>query len=239
MRLARQVLAETLPTNAYLARVRDRKRKLRLARADRAWVTEYLRGDADGDLVPDARDRCPGTPDLDPTTDDGCPSGERLPQAPDIRDVKATMDRLGMVFSDDCDDAPLPETPVPIRLGYSTDLRRTVAIAVTPVRNQPAGCPIFYEVQVRMWAGGTGAGLPPVSYAEMLFQDDEDTAAPGDDGRLIFRVDDDDPGGRGILYDRGHHYSYRTWRVRAANGFGQVSSWSAPRTDDAPSFGEP
>ena len=50
----------------------DRQTKLGAFAGDRDYRAAFQQGDGDGDLVPDARDRCPDTPRLTPTDSEGC-----------------------------------------------------------------------------------------------------------------------------------------------------------------------
>lgn len=50
----------------------DRHAKLSAFSTDAAYRADFKQGDRDGDLVPDQRDRCPGTPPLTPTDNQGC-----------------------------------------------------------------------------------------------------------------------------------------------------------------------
>ena len=93
-RLGRLFLTEHISPPEYLARVKDRSRKLRNAIADESWSNGYLKGDRDNDLVPDDRDRCPDTPDLAPTDDSGCPQVGPLPAAPSVEEVRRARDAI-------------------------------------------------------------------------------------------------------------------------------------------------
>ena len=59
------------PGDMHLLRL-DRAAKLAAFVSDPEYRTQYHAGDADLDLVPDARDRCPRTPELAPTDAEGC-----------------------------------------------------------------------------------------------------------------------------------------------------------------------
>jgi hypothetical protein len=50
----------------------DRHAKLAAFIGDPAYRADFDQGDRDGDLIPDPRDRCPGTPSLTPTDSQGC-----------------------------------------------------------------------------------------------------------------------------------------------------------------------
>jgi hypothetical protein len=70
---ARELFARTLTLAHYQAIAADRQAKLRKLLEDPAGQQELLEGDADRDMVPDARDRCPDTPYGVPTDENGCP----------------------------------------------------------------------------------------------------------------------------------------------------------------------
>ena len=71
--LGKQLLAGQLAPDDYLARVRDRNRKLHNAQTDPSWLNGLIKGERDGDLVPDNIDNCPDTSALAATDDPGCP----------------------------------------------------------------------------------------------------------------------------------------------------------------------
>ena len=144
-----------------------------------------------------------------------------------------------MVASPICAEAEPPDVPKPIKLGYNSVDRSTVNIAVGKVKNQPAGCRVFYEIDVRLLSP-TRADLPATTTAHMVFRDEENTdASPTGALQQVFRVSAADTGQRLFLFDQSKFYNLRKWRARAMNGNGYTSGWSAYMTSDQPSFGEP
>ena len=70
-----------------------------------------------GEQLEEALKTGPGTPDLAPTDEHGCPVDE-LPEAPSRRDVDLSIEALGLVQSPACDGAPIPDVSAPIKTGY-------------------------------------------------------------------------------------------------------------------------
>jgi hypothetical protein len=236
-RFAQLVASDKISPNLYVALIRDRSRKLRGAKASSSWNTAYVMGDRDGDLIPDDRDQCPGTPDLTPTNDQGCPQDTRLPEAPSARDLHAAMNGLGIVTSPVCDGASFPGLSVPIKTGYDNVDRHTFAIAASRVTGQPANCIVLYEVQIRM-SKPTSAAVPATDAVQVVFRNTESTDPPASE-RQVFRMQTTDTGSRKRLYDNAKYYNQLDIRVRAINGNGLSSGWSPVLQRLDPSFGEP
>jgi hypothetical protein len=225
-RFGRAMLSNNMPTNLYLALVRDRTRKMRLANGDGSWGQAFLLGDADGDLVPNSKDNCAGTPDLTPTDDQGCPVAGPLPPAPSAESVKKAKSGLGILTSPACDGAPVPETPVPLDANYDTPALNTYTIAVTKVTNQPAGCIVYYELQFRFWFPNSPTYVERDGL-ELLFRNSENSDITAHTvPRDTFRVIATDIGSRKRLLDLARYYDGRGFRVRAVNGNGLTSPWS-------------
>ncbi len=238
-RLGRMLIAGELAPDEYLARVRDRSRKLRMARADPTWVSAFVQGDEDGDFVPDDRDRCPRTPDLIPTDDEGCPQDDR-PDAPSEREVRRTIGALGVVISSNCDGAALPTVSNPIKAGYDNVDRSTFAIAVTKVNNQPDDCIVFYEISIRFSNESEHLIVPLKSLVTVIFRSTENTDhSPSGQLRQVFRTRETDTGQRKRLYDIARYYGLKEIRVRTVNGNGLSKGWSPPLSHAVVSFGEP
>ncbi|MBC7927784.1 MAG: hypothetical protein H7039_19230 [Bryobacteraceae bacterium] len=225
-RFGRAMLSDNMPTNLYLALVKDRSRKLRLSRQDTTWALAFLQGDTDGDLVPNSKDSCAGTPDLTPTDDHGCTLPGPLPPAPSAQSVKKAKSGLGVLTSPACDGAPVPEQPLALSAHYESPALTSLVIKTTRVTNQPAGCLVFYEFQVRFWFP-TSPALPSVDAVELLFRNSENVdmvahAIPQD----VFRTTAADIGSRKRLFDLTKVYAARGIRVRAVNANGISSAWS-------------
>ncbi len=220
-RLARQLAAKKISPAQYLAALRDRTRKMERCRQPQ-FAAALADGDDDGDLVPNASDRCPGTPDLAPTDDRGCPSRAKLPKAASAEEVDRALKAFGFVASPLCEAAPVPETPTAILLGVilapPPPVKESLEVTVSKVANQPAGCHVVYEVTVR-GSSPTRASLPPTASVQFVFRDSENIeTGPSAQTRQRFFVQF--PGTSPL--------SYRNlqWRVRAMNGSGLVSGWS-------------
>ena len=82
---------------------------------DRTLHAALARGDADGDLIPDNRDRCRMTPRGTPTDDAGCPvpGTRRRPAAAHRSDFAVCSTGLTLLKNEACDDAPEPRTSKP------------------------------------------------------------------------------------------------------------------------------
>lgn len=228
-RLARLLVARRLSAAEYLQRVRDRTRKVRAALRDPARIKDLARADRDGDLIPDARDRCPGTGDLMPTDDYGCPSKERPTKAPPTRDVLAILDKMHIAATPACQDAPVPSVAEPLRAGVDPANPNSFLMALTRVNNQPSGCRVMYETQFRL--SGPQGSLPPFIFSQKVWSDSEGAVLPGPPMRMLFRRNLLDPPQNvgdegGLILHFFNVYSVREWRVRAVNGGGLTSGWS-------------
>jgi hypothetical protein len=238
--MAGQFLNKSLKPKAYVALLRDRTRKFYTAIANRDWLSSYARGDTDGDLVPDDKDRCPDTPALTPTDDDGCPQKAVQDLTPEqcvdlmekwrnhgVEDiviappyecfVYEAIDNTTVMYHPKCDGAPAPSIPVPL-VAYPY---KDGFYILSQVKNQPEGCPVLYEVEM-------SCAFNPLldrdwhqkeAFAEKDDQDPSATAVKFQVGaghpkpNVVHPID--------VEFDR----TYR-WRARAVNGNGQMSEWS-------------
>lgn len=226
-RLARLIVSGKIQPDLYVGLVRDRERKMRHAVKDTVWLNAYLQGDSDGDLIPNAIDRCPGTPDLTRTDDQGCPDATPLAPQPPMEKLQPLFGKMHLMTSPACDNAPLPNISTPIKLGFNDPNYAEFAIAVTKVSGQPANCVVLYEVQIHMW-GIIGKQLaPPYRYDTVVFRSTENTdLGPSGQQRQVFRVKVSDSGVKLKLWQDTHPYGNFQFRVRAVNGNGQSSGWS-------------
>jgi hypothetical protein len=142
---AKQVLADTFSPAQYLWIVRDRSRKLRLARKDPTFAPAFCRGDADGDLIPDDRDACPTTPPLTATDDRGC-TNSTLPTGPSRTGVQAGLAGVGLLISKTCDGLPQPLPPFVVDVCLDRPHLRYL-ITVAKAVNQPDRCSVWYEMK--------------------------------------------------------------------------------------------
>lgn len=230
---ARAVLVGEISAATYLSIARSASALRRLARNTPGWREAHAKGDADGDLVPDDRDRCPNTARHTPVDDQGCPVEVDPALAPDDASVQRVLSALGFPSSPKCAGAPVPEMPEAIKFGYDNVTRGTVALAVSPVTNQPMGCPVLYEIRVVL---AQGASFAPDTSFRLIFKAEEATETSAH--RLVFRVSASSTGERLRLYDVNKYYGENRFQVRAINGGGLVSSLSALRSSPI-SFGEP
>jgi hypothetical protein len=215
---AAQLVAETLPPAMYLAVVHDRDRKLDSILHNETAACKIVQDDPDGDFVPGDVDQCSDTPDLTPTTANGCPDSN-LPSAPPIGDIKKSMGKLGIVADPRCLNAPWPVEPTVLgawRYPIQPSNGKAIWISKDP---DTSGCPIYYEVDVILT---DGAGI-----RHLAFHATEDTTLswivrPA--GAVQFNLHTGDGG------DRGAWASYAVWtktlRARAVNLAGRRSDWS-------------
>jgi len=223
-RLAQLLVGRAIGSGEYELRLRDRARKRALAQSQPGFLDQWMKGDADGDLVPDGADKCPGTADLEPTADDGCPSRYRPPGYGDDPLVHQVLDKMGVMRSAACDRAPNPELPVP--LSMETVFGPGLTVTVARVTNQPAGCEVFYEVMARSrslsWAHPS---IP--RHAHVVLRASE--SVTGDPDRVEFALDwaSGTPGRQALILSRTILPPIE-WQVRAVNGNGLASGWSRP-----------
>lgn len=265
-RLAQQLITRRINVATYLQVVRDRSRKAKLALSSPPYLAALVRGDKDGDLVPDSRDRSNNTPPLSATDDKGreqpppantgrpqggAATGEgRTSAGPADQDVADVLAHLNLMVSPACGSQAAPATPELQRLGYSNGSVagsvRDLMFGVTPVAGATTQCPIFYEFGVHLakpvayWA----PYVPAETYREAVFRSDQNwDVNPAGLNRLIFRIRRIDPQSADrafLLQNLMGAYQLMEWRVRAINANGMASAWSEWRPRDIPvSYGEP
>jgi hypothetical protein len=233
-RFARQFVAHTLPAVQYVMLSRDRGRKLRRAVKDPAWVQAWLLGDADQDMVPDSLDKCPGTPETTPTTDTGCPSTTEPPKMPTEDQIKFVFSHASFTVDPQC-TGPLPGVAQPIKAGTEFPFPNFL-IGLYHANNQPAGCTLFYEIQIQFSDRKTAA-VPPTTTLGVVFAREEstNTSASGNIFQ-IFKIKPTDNGPRKLMLDTATQYRDKTIKVRVMNGAGLSSGWSAPIKYEKPFF---
>jgi hypothetical protein len=241
-RLAKLILSGKIQPDLYVGLVRDRERKMRHAVKNTVWLNAYLQGDSDGDLIPDAMDRCPGTPDLTRTDDQGCPDATPLAPQPPMEKLQPLFGKMHLMTALACDKAPLPDISTPIKLGFANGVpgsKVEFAFAVTKVSGQPANCVNLYEVQVQMQGVIDPQKAPPSRFERVVFRSTENTdLGPTGQQRQVFRVSATDTGIKYKLFAEAGNYTDFEFRVRAVNGNGQSSGWSE-WVKSAGGFGEP
>ena len=234
-RLAHQFVTGKLTLTAWRAARRDRVRKATEVLSDPKAQQALLAGDADGDFVPDALDRCAKTaPDV-PTDARGCPIPVRpgTDDEADERRLRATLGGSRTLLNPSCADAPPPARPSPVQWGRGSQTRfgtQGFNFAVAKVGGQPQGCEVFYEMQLRFIDQNPGnPALPPAKIVTITFSQKEDLL--NDANRAVFGVPVGNmtlSAGRGIAREAMLREYFRiTWRVRAVNGANQTSPWSA------------
>jgi hypothetical protein len=232
-RFARDFLGGKLTLRAYRAALEDRRRKLARLLHDPAGQADLVAGDADGDLVPDSRDKCPGTPDGTPTDDRGCPRKPR-PQPGDTADdgrLREVLSGARYLYSKSCEGAPRPQIPAPLEWGRGPQTKvgtMGLNIAVTKVGGQPPDCEIFYEIEFRFIDANPGnPALPASKIVTVVYSSREDLLT--DPTRAVFGLPIGptlSPGRAAVLEAMLRQYFRATWRVRAVNGSNLPSPWS-------------
>jgi hypothetical protein len=225
---AGRLIGGTFTPAMYLAVVRDRDRKLLGFRYNEAAACKVVQGDVDGDFVPDDSDQCPNTPDLTPTTDDGC-TDSNLPIVAFTGDITAGFGNLGVSGDPRCAGAPTPVIPMPLgawRYPSNPSVGKAIWLSRDP---DSSGCPIYYQIDVVLTDG------TPARHVSFHGTDDipklDWITKPA--GALQFNVKTSDGS------DRGAWASYGVftlkYRARAFNAAGRRSDWShwyTPGTED-------
>ena len=159
----------------------------------------------------------------------GCPNGS-APKAPPRVLVDAILDRMGVLYDKPCEGAPAPTTPLPVLM---CGLSGAKGLVVTRVTNQPAGCAVYYEIQI-----ATDQLNPAEPRAFYLAYSSAEALVPspdiaGAEQGPFFRQRDTDPVDRGrwARVDNSNGLTV-TMSARATNGNGLQSSWSGPTTFD-------
>lgn len=231
-RLGRLFLTEHINPGEYLARVRDRSRKLRNASFDEGWSQSYLKGDRDNDLVPDERDRCPDTPDLVPTDDAGCPTNEPLPAAPSVEEVRRAKEGLQIAISPACREAPVPSLSEPLQIGRDSNDQDSYLVSVTKVTNQPANCMVVYEISFHLKRRSFFGGAREKDARAVFRASENIDTSPAAAQRHVFRIRKSTFAAWADLISvaiEPNDVAEKHVKVRAISGNGLSSGWSAPR----------
>ncbi len=201
-------------------------------------------GDADRDLVPDERDRCPGTPYGVPTDQDGCPIGIPPGNRTEEETWRRLMDNARQIYNPDCVDAAPPQTPQPLEWGRGRQpANGTVGfnIAVAKVGGMPEGCELFYEIHFEFF-DPANVNLPPTKHVNVVFREGEDLL-PAEPLRATFglavNMPIDSPGRAAARQAMAQEYQKIRWRVRAVNGGNLASPWSPVVAQGPASIGVP
>jgi hypothetical protein len=229
--LGRAVLSGSMSPADYLARVHDRTRKMRELRQNPAICDAYARGDSDGDLVPDDLDRCPDTPSFTPTNASGCADASLPPPAPSPEAVQRAVKALNIPGSQACMDAALPERGAVLKAGTAPDGQSFLFIT-SPVANQPTGCQVFYEVDIRIRNVSFFRGISStVVYHKVFRTSDAQIGSLAPPRGLMFQLSKADPtvpwSNLTFQTVEPGEISERNFRVRTVNGNGNTKGWSA------------
>jgi hypothetical protein len=113
------------------------------------------------------------------------------PDASDARNeavLRRTLAGARFLYNPSCEDAPRPQIPVPLEWGRGPQTKHSTAgfnLAIAKVSGQPAGCEIFYEIQLRFIDPNSGnPALPPSKIVTMVFSGGEDLLT--DPRRAVF-----------------------------------------------------
>jgi hypothetical protein len=214
---AQRVLQGTMTPSAHLAVIADRERKMRLFHGNEALACEILHGDPDGDFVPISRDRCPATPELTATFDDGC-TDPNLPPAPPLGD--AGLGGSFVVSGDPrCRNAPAPKIPAPFGAWrFPSDPSVGKALWVSK-DDDTSGCPTWYQLEGQLTDGSTQS----IAFTQTESTDLSWIHPPSNTFQFNIRVSNG--GGRGAWASYGVFTVQ--YRVRAMNAAGLRSAWSS------------
>jgi hypothetical protein len=221
--IARALVAGTLTPIKYVRRVQNRTDKLNRCLNEKSWASAVIRGDRDGDLIPDAKDRCPDTKPLEPTDDYGCPLKiEETKKSPSAEEVQVLLNRMGYIADAQCKEAPTSTTPAPISFSYLllSQVPSRLEIEFGRIKNQLTDCGILYEVLVHGERNG-GAPDEDLAVIRFTFRATEDTASPPSAETITVLKTFN---GAGPL-----NYPNLFWKIRAVNSNGAVSPWSELR----------
>lgn len=206
----------------------DRSRKYQAMLASPTAQATLAAGDADGDLVPDRSDRCPGTVYGVATDDSGCPTS---PAPKGDASLVRALSGTKVLYNPSCKDAPPPLMPVPMEWGRGQQTKLgTVGYNLWVSRSggEPPGCEIFYEFDLR-FTNPSVAGSPPVFYAHMVMREGEDLLTSTTSATFGLPLGPSLSPGRNAVRDAMGNYSTVGWKVRAVNGSQVASPWSAVR----------
>lgn len=234
-RLTGMLLSQRITPSDYVRALRAFDRKVKRSESEPDYCRALMLGDSDGDLVPNSLDECPDSPELSAVGTSGCPlpPAERAAViAPDAKSMAAALDKLGLFIHPTCAAAPAPNMPEPLLLAAGPCLfgtARCIAIHATSVTNQPADCPVYYEVSTAIPMSDPSRN----SYGHAIFR-----GQPVADGRQRFFLPPDSllgggnpntfdlqPPGRREVARAGLSLASQ-WRVRAINAAGLASRWS-------------
>jgi hypothetical protein len=208
----------------------DRSRKLRQLSDDVKLHAALERGDQDGDLIPDDRDRCRATPRGTPTDDAGCPvAGTRGGPAGVPADLRRLLKGLTLLKNEACNGAPEPRTSQPFRYGRSSTNSPIPAgslkLVVAQVDGMPNGCELFYEFRL-LFLDPANSTLAPTKEVSVVFSQNEDINPDATIATFGFPVGQTLSPGRTAAFDAFKVYQRMKWRVRTAIGGPVTSPWS-------------
>jgi hypothetical protein len=238
---AQQFLSGTMDAVTYRNARLDRSRKLRELGEDRALHEDLqAKGDADRDLIPDNRDRCPRTPYGVPTDDQGCRvEGDRRRPAGNEGDLRRALGALKLLQNEACAQAPQPAVPDPVRYGRANANAPlppgSLMFVVTQVGGMPAGCDVFYEIRMH-FMDPVDVNAPETVERNIVFHQAEDLDSDPTAAMFGIRTNMAGSPGRQATLDAFKIYQRMRWRVRAVIGGPIMSPWG-PNETQAPAIG--
>jgi hypothetical protein len=224
---AGKAMAREFSPAQYLSLVYDRTRKLNLSKSNpQQWCAWRGMKDSDGDWIPDAFDKCPGTPDLTATDDNGCPDG-KLPPAPSADEFEKAIDSTFFLFNPNCNNAPGMPPPLPGgAFFWPCCPDRGAFILVSRITNQPPDCPVWYLLEIQELSGQTPGYIYSVAFMDLDHNPDlVNLGRPVPPSFIQFNPHSTDPGTTGRLGNTAPPKHIR-YRVKAINGNGAKSPWS-------------
>jgi hypothetical protein len=226
-----QFLLGHLTATAYRNARTDRSRKLRAFGDDFPLHKDFRRGDVDGDLIPDRRDRCPRTAAGVPTDDAGCPTAmDTRPPVGSEPDFRRLLGGLTLLRNDACENAPEPRVPKPFRYGRANPNAPlppgSLMFVMSQVSGMPDGCEMFYEIRLR-FIDPVDSNAPDVASTNVVFSESEDLDS--DPNIALFGLPVGQPlsPGRTATFEAFKIYQRVKWKARAVVGGPLTSPWSA------------
>jgi hypothetical protein len=224
-----QAVNNTFSPAQHLALDRDRYGKLWVAENDASAATAFCNGpDSDGDWIPDSEDKCPGTPALAATDMTGCPLST-LPPAPAASTFQQYLPVMNFLLDPFCTGAPSPSEVSGAAVWQTFGPQNGMYIVAAAVTNQPPGCRVFYEFEVRTM-GPNGPVAPPFMVAWEASQAVQVVGGlPGlptvPAGYIQFNANSATGGGQAQLAALVGSPYMANFRVRAINGSGMAGPW--------------
>lgn len=213
--VAQAYMAGKIAAPDYQAFLIDRQRKAKLIRESDVYAADIVRGDEDGDFVPDSADKCPGTAVASATDQYGCPIRCPQPGAPAggadpicqawtapyrAEDPLRPLLEASVPINLACEDTA-PAAIAPIAWGdrnitvngggsdphsSTTDSDNGYYFSVRRTSRQVDGCEVWYVLQFAFRNPST-ASVPATELVSVLFSSRDDETR-GDPSVARFRM---------------------------------------------------